>query len=292
MLPQFARFLFLALIACFMLSPLHTRLFAGDLGDVRESAKGSSSSDDNESNNKKKKKRRRSSHNHYDDCDDDSSFFSDLLGPPILFTVTAPWWGPAAMVGDDYSSVPEFPHYPYQDGVDGYLIFSPEELATYNGIGARFTAEYGNDFSGLERIGGRVQLDTQSRFGIDTEWNHWREEISGGTDELWTGDANLIFRFAQSEKIQFYTGLGLNWMGGGQSDVGFNFTYGFDWFPTDPFVIRSVLDAGTIGDADLYHSKTTIGLVYNYLELYTGYDILHIGDSNLQGLVAGFTLWW
>ena len=164
MLLHFARCLFLALIACFMLIPQHTCLFAGDLGDVREAAKGDSSGDDSESKHKKKKKRRRSSHYHDNDCDDESSFFAELLGPPILFTVSAPWWGPAAMVGDDYTSVPEFPHYPYQDGADGYLIFSPEELATYNGIGARFSAEYGNDLSGLERIGGRVQLDTPISF--------------------------------------------------------------------------------------------------------------------------------
>lgn len=280
---------FCALAVLILLNVHQSPASAGDLGNVCDAAKGDS--DSGESGHKKKRRRRSHDHDHCDN-DENSSFFAELLGPPILFTVSAPWWLPAAAVGDDYSMVPEFPHYPYEDGTDGFLVFNPEQDLVYQGLGGRLTTEYGNDFSGLQRIGGRLQLDTQSRWGLDTEWNHWWEDVSGGRDELWTGDANLIFRFAQSEKIQFYTGLGLNWMGGGSSDVGFNFTYGFDWFPTDPFVIRSVLDAGTIGDADLYHSKTTVGLVYHHLEVFTGYDILHIGDTNLQGLVAGFTLWW
>ncbi len=277
-------------------------LLAGDLNAARKSAKGSSSSsndDDEDDDRPKKRKRRKKQHHshHHDHYDDDHGSFSaflitDIFGPPILYAAASPWIAPAAILGDDYTTDADFPHYPYSDESDGYLVFGTDSDVVLNPYGVRYSSEYANDFSGLERIGGRLQLDSMSRFGFDTEWNHWREETPGGDDTLWTGDANLVFRFAQNEHAQFYTGLGMNWLGGGQSDVGFNFTYGFDWFPTEPFVIRSVLDMGTIGDADLYHNKTTIGLVYKHLELYTGYDILHIGDTNLQGMVGGVTIWW
>lgn len=288
---QMSRCALLALVVAMLLPEWPAALVAGDLDNVREAAEESTS---NQGGSNSSSRRRKSRHD--DHCDDDNSFtgwlIGEIFGPPILFALASPWWGPAAMLGDEYNADVEFPHYPYAEGSDGYLVIAPEDLASDDGFGARYSTEYGNDFSGLERIGGRLQLETQSRFGVDTEWNHWREAIPGGHDELWTGDANLVFRFAQSEKVQFYSGLGLNWLGGEQSDVGFNFTYGVDWFPTDPFVIRSVLDAGTLGNADLYHSKTTIGLVYKHLELYAGYDILHIGETNLQGVIGGFTIWW
>ncbi|MGE0374361.1 MAG: hypothetical protein AB7Q45_03010, partial [Planctomycetaceae bacterium] len=137
--------------------------------------------------------------------------------------MTSPWWVPAAMVGDEYTREASFPAAPYADAHDGYLAFGFDNDDWTRPLAIRYASEYGNDLSGLERVGGRLQLDTASRFGLDTEWNSWREEIPGGHDTLWTGDANLTFRFAQSEHAQFYTGLGVNWLDGGESDVGFNF---------------------------------------------------------------------
>lgn len=277
---------------------------ASDLDRVRKSASGTDSQnkeDEEEERSQKKRRKRRSRENRDrdrvtitfgDSDDDDDVSLNDLIGKGILFVAVSPWLLPPAMIGDQYSQDVELISFPYADNHDGYarrLNFDEQEFKT---LGVRLTSEYGNDFSGLERIGGRLQLDTSSRFGIDTEWNHWREDVSNGVDTLWTGDANLTFRFAQSPHAQFYTGLGMNWMGGGHEDVGFNFTYGFDWFPTEPIVIRSVFDAGTLGDSDLYHSKTTIGLVRQHVELYAGYDILHLGETNLQGMIAGVSLWW
>lgn len=280
--------LLLIIVTQFLVSSTATH--AGDLANVQKSVEGASSASEGQASSEKKTKEHRRLDGDYDDSDSTNIFFQ-VFGPPIFYTVTSPWWGPAAVVGDDYSLVPDFPAYPYEGDHEGYLIFSDEKI-TSQSMAARFTSEYANDFSGLQRYGGRIQLDTTSRFGLDTEWNHWREEVTDGTDTLWTGDANLIFRFAQSEHAQFYTGLGLNWLGGEQGDVGFNFTYGVDLFPIEPIIFRSVLDMGTLGDADLYHGKTTIGVSFRNFEVFTGYDILHIGDSNLHGLIAGLTLWF
>ena len=265
--------------------------YAGELGEIRSSVEGSDSSrSDEDEDPPRRKRRRRRSHHHHDD-DDSSDFFTELIGPPVFFAVSAPWWGPAAFVGDSYDRQAALPSYPYQNKHVGYLNFV-DDYPHEDPFGFRLTSEYGSNFSGLQRYGGRLQLESAGRFGFDTEWNHWREDLPVGTDTLWLGDANLTFRFAQSERAQFYTGLGMNWMASGGGEMGFNFTYGFDWFPTEPFVIRSVLDMGTLGDADLYHNKTTIGLNYRNLEIFTGYDIIHIGDSTLQGVVGGLVLWF
>ena len=278
---------------------LSSTVQAGDLNAVRKAAKGTKSTsknDDDDDRPKKRKRKRNQGYVYDDDVDEHDSFSSflitEIFGPPILFAITSPWTFPVAILEDDYTMDADFPGYPYSDQSDGYLVFGTDNDVALNPFGVRFTSEYANNFSGLERIGSRLQLDSMSRFGLDTEWNYWQEQVPGGDDRLWTGDVNLVFRFAQSEHAQFYTGLGMNWLGGGQTDVGFNFTYGFDWFPSEPLVVRSVLDMGTIGNADLYHNKTTIGFVYKHLELYTGYDILQIGDTNLQGMIGGLVLWW
>lgn len=229
-------------------------------------------------------------------CDPDDNFsgwlISEIFGPPILWTMTSPWWIPIAALDDQYSDEPQFSPYPYAADHRGYLILSPAALASDKWFGARLTSEYATNFSRLERVGGRLQLDTATRFGLDTEWNWWNEQTGTGSDQLWTGDANLVYRFAQSRRAQFFTGLGLNWISGNRGDVGFNFTYGFDLFPAEPLVLRNVIDVGTLGKAGLFHFKSTVGFNVKHVEIFTGYDSLRIGGTSLQGMIGGLSIWW
>ncbi len=99
----------------------------------------------------------------------------------------------------------------------------------------RLLMEYGTDFADLERVGGRLQLSTVKRIDFDTEWNSFLENTPSGQDQLWLGDFNAVFRFAQSEHVQFRSGIGFNWLHDDRAtDFGFNFTYGADFFPIDP----------------------------------------------------------
>lgn len=286
-----------AALAMAMLLPLllTPALSADDLDAIRDSVNGRKVPQDPDDKDHRKEKRGHRRRRR-DDCDDDRGYVSiileDVFGPPVFWTLAFPWWGPAAMVGDDYTTYAEFPHFPYAVEPDRYLNFDFDGEPMFKSYGGRFSAEYATDFSGVQRAGGRLQFETASRFGFDTEWNHWVEDVRGGRDSLWTGDANLTFRFAQSESAQFYTGLGVNWLGGDDRDAGINFTYGFDWFPVRPLVVRSVLDAGTLGDTGLIHNKTTIGIVHKHVEMFTGFDVLRIGGTNLQGVIAGFTIWY
>lgn len=279
----------LTLLACLAAS---ARACADDtLDDVRREVRESSSS------------RPRERHHHrrqYGYCDDDDgdndcdhNFFAEVFGPPVLFTLSAPWWGPHVMLQDDLSSWADFPSAPYADGLDGFLLINSAGPGPVKSWSSRLSLNFGHNFDDLSRIGSRLIVDTSRRLGFDTEWDQWIEQVPGGYDSLATGDFNAVFRFAQHEKIQFHSGVGLNWLTDShRSDFGFNFTYGVDLFPRAPWIVSSTIDLGTIGAATRFHSRTSVGVIFRGTEFFTGYDYQRIGQVDLQGLMAGVRFWF
>ena len=264
---------------------------AGELQSVREAVRKQSSAPAETEPKKNKKRRSRRSN-----CDDDAGFrlvLGDLIGKVLFVAVSSPWWVPHVAVDDDLSDWASFPSAPYDDGHDGYLVIDTLAPIEADGLAARIRTEYGTDFDDLSRIGTRLIVDTGSRFGIDTEWNQWFEETGGSRDTLATGDFNLVYRFAQHERIQFRSGLGFNWLAdSGEGDFGFNFTYGVDVFPIEPVILSGTLDVGSLGDAAFVHVRSTAGVNWGPAELFAGYDYQRIGPVNLHGLVAGLQLWF
>ena len=130
--------------------------------------------------------------------------------------------------------------------------------------------EYADDFDSLTRYGGRVLWESRNRFGLDTSLDYYREALANDShDDLWTGDANVVFRFAQSEYLMMRTGLGVNYMSADHgTDLGFNFTYGGDWFPMKPWIVSAEIDWGWLGDAGLFQGRATIGVNIQNVEVY------------------------
>jgi hypothetical protein len=197
-----------------------------------------------------------------------------------------------------------FARYPYADGYCGYQLLDLElAKSTYSvdtddverkNWAMRIVIDNGNDFNGVNRFGGQLKFDHVSRWGVVTNWNYFYERRSCGcVDETVIGDTNLTFRFAQNEIASFYTGLGFRTLADyKQTDFGFNFTYGADFFPVRPLVISGVFDAGTRGSAGVVHGRASIGAIWHGWELFAGYDFLRIGSSNLQGPMAGIRFWF
>jgi hypothetical protein len=224
--------------------------------------------------------------------DESSSGFSDLSGSLLFGIVTAPWSIPRAVLKDEGNDG-YFGAYPFSDDWDGFIVDQlppPEWTRRWAG---RWTSEYGDNFDGLSKTGGRLQLDSTSRFGIDMEWNRRREELFTGYDTLWTGDANLVYRFAQNKHAAFYTGVGVNWSADNQRGAaGFNFTYGADFFLKHNWVVSSTLDVGRLGHSSLFHGRATVGYLFNRFEVFTGYEHYKLGNVGLNGLVGGLRLWF
>ncbi len=225
------------------------------------------------------------------ECENADGSSSFTLGADVLLMgVTSPLWIPKAIVGDNDAEL-VLAEYPYKAGWDGYFVDQNPEPGWTKHWSGRFLAESGTDFDGLQKHGGRLRLDTASRFGLDTEWNYRREALSSGHDSLWNGDANLVYRFAQSPHGAFYTGLGVNWLSdrfGG--NAGFNFTYGADFYPATPWVLSGVIDWGTLGNATLFHGRATVGVMLKRVEVFTGYDYLKLDGASLSSVVAGLQI--
>lgn len=269
--------------------------------EVRRSDPEAASDDDDDDDN-----RRRGDHCHdsydghsaFDDVDDDCGL-TEALGLAAGWVITMPYWGPVKWTEDSYNKTGYFPAFPYQYDF-GYMLLNPEEAHGVPGPrrpfpwAVRARTDYGTNFSGLGWIGGNVLVETTPRVGIESDFRYYHEDLTGGgNDAAWLGDANLFFRFAQSEQVQMRSGIGINWLSDRQqSDVAFNFTYAGDYYPIKPWVISGEFDWGLLGDEQLLHARITTGLQHGGLEAYIGYDFLDIGRFQANSLVGGVRIWF
>jgi hypothetical protein len=158
----------------------------------------------------------------------------------------------------------------------------------------RADLEDGNDFKGLNRAAARFAFDTTSRFGVQSNWNWYRERLPCGcTDDTLLTDTNFTVRFAQSPQGYFYTGLGFRLLAD-QSTArgGFNWVYGLDFFPSRSWITSTSVDLGTLGGSFLVHWRGSVGVTWHGWELFGGYDYLRVNRVELQGPMLGLRVWF
>ncbi len=239
----------------------------------------------------------------YDDAAEEvlGNFLGAMFAPAIVASffaaagvATAPFWGPAQLVHDDYVYSGQFAAYPYADPIDGYLLIdSTPQPFTYP-WSLHVRTEYADDFDDMSIWSGNLLFEATNRLGIDTSADYRREALGRGThDHLWTGDFNLVFRFAQSQRLALRSGIGAAWLSDtDNTNIGFNFTYGGDWFPRRPWVVSSIIDLGRIGHATLFHGRATIGVNYRHWEIYSGFDYYGLGGAHSSSIVTGVGFWY
>jgi len=250
------------------------------------------------------------SHHHddyHDPYDGQSSFdedggLSELMMWAGGYIITSPYWAPITLLGDGYDKTGYFAGHPYQYDI-GYMMFNPEEAHGMIGprephwLSVRARTEYGTDFSGLNWIGANLLIEGSPRVGLECDFRNFQEELPGGGpaqfDSAWLGDANLFFRFVQTEMVQMRSGIGINFLSDRQqTDVGFNFTYAGDLYPVKPWVISGEFDLGLLGDETLWHVRLSTGVTWKGIEAFIGYDMVDIGSFHTDSLVTGIRLWF
>ncbi|MGE0606281.1 MAG: hypothetical protein AB7O62_04075 [Pirellulales bacterium] len=267
-----------AVLLLFGQKPCNAGLLDAVRGEVREEHSGSNAP-----------KKPRGSSSSYCDGSDDAS---DTIGWICLYTVASPFLVPRALLQDEGGEA-FFPRFPF-DGHRGHLAVESPERDHVKLWGLRLSGEYASNLSDVERLTGKALLSMPFRLGIDTQWNYLHEQLpTGRTDDLWTGDFNLVYRFAQADWAEFRAGAGLNWFADRMGDrYGFNFTYGWDLTCLRPFIWSTEFDIGSLGDALLFHGRTTIGVEYRHVELFVGYDYTSYESAHLHGLISGLRLWF
>jgi hypothetical protein len=222
----------------------------------------------------------------------------------FLLAVLAPWSLPHALLDPGLETDGRFLGYPFAEARSGLMVLdrpradgewhgfdNRKELAWYS---ARAGIEFGSDFDGLNRVGVRLFLDTDTRIGLKSDWDYYREHLPCGCrDELWFGDLTVTYRFVQNEHVLMHTGAGMRWMfDHGRERAGVNFLYSVDVFPVEPVHLFASLEGGTLGNASLWRARAGVGVNWTHAELFAGYDCLRIGSVSLQGPFVGLRLWF
>jgi hypothetical protein len=227
--------------------------------------------------------------------DTHSDGWGELFWPAVVVagtSATAPFWGPPLLIGDSHLVDGFFPRYPYKHR-GGYMWIGDPVPDVYV-VGVRARGDFGTNFGRFDWVGGNLLVESTARFGAETDFRLLQEHVPGRlTDSLTLGDANLFYRFAQSNQFQGRTGLGLNYLADStDTNFGFNFTYAADWYPVKPVVVSAEVDLGWLGHESLFHFRVTEGVNWKYGEAFVGYDYYDVGNFQVGGLVAGVRLWF
>jgi hypothetical protein len=233
---------------------------------------------------------------------DEDDIWGEFLGKLLYYTVISPFAMPYRMLDDDYYSPTRFLSYPYAFGWPGALQPNGSKKRDDQEIPTgwdrlwtfRATLEEGNDFHGMNRLSVACLLDTFTRFGLAGRIDVFRERLPADfQDRLAMGDVNVLFRFAQSERVQFRFGIGTRLLDDQKhTDAGVNLVYGVEYFPLDPITYRVQCEGGNLGHAGVFRVTTAWGAVWKRLEAQLGYDYLQIGNVKLQGPFIGLRLWF
>jgi len=270
----------------------------------------------------KKKKRKSHDHDHYHHHDDDDDGFGNIFVEFVFGIVAAPFrsrrpepdiqyefsnpafdsqphrlpptieqFGPAAESIDPLMS---FAHYPYADDLDGNMMYSDSSTARPQAGSKRLWFEYGSDFDDIDRWTGKFLVEGKQGFALDGGWNYYTERLAPAVqDNLHVGDVNLLFRLVETPKTQWRLGVGMNWFHSREmTDLGLNVTTKVDCYPINPIVFSGEVDYGGVGDAEMFHGGVSVGVIWNHVEIFSGYDYRKIGPVELEGPMFGVRLWW
>ncbi len=230
-----------------------------------------------------------------DETRDAETSFWLYVGEELVWpAVSSPIWVPMAVLEDEHDHVTRFLDYPYQEPGCGCLFAgsaAPSSWSLEQALWGRASVDFATPVDDVYRVGGTLFLSGANRFGLDAQAHWFEERLSDGTyDHMTLGDADIHYRFAESERGYFYIGLGFNWIEGeGQFDAGVNTTYGFDLFFARPFVSSTQIDLGTLGDTSLFRFRTTLGAAAGRFEPFIGYEYLDVGTTELNQLVSGIS---
>lgn len=167
-------------------------------------------------------------------------------------------------------------------------------LSAATGTSGRLRADYQTDFGGTDRIGVQALTKTWLGIGVDTEANYWQRPVPTlGIEPFWTGDLNVIYSVMPHPRFKLRSGAGAAWrIDDGNPHAGYNLTTGLDVYLLWRFMFTGEIDYGSIDDDKLFHYRAALGLTWQGLEFFSGYDNYRLGSEHLDGWVNGIQFWY
>jgi hypothetical protein len=245
----------------------------------------------------------------------------------LLYVIASPWLLPYVVVEagrpPGAAAHARFAEYPYADDSPGLLlegrpppsrallddyadpdseaaVVSPPAASAVEGVAARkcVAVELGLEEGigvdeGVVRSGFHAHVLFPFRLGLDTTWSLYREGHDASVDHLGLGREHLSFRFAESSRVHFQTGIGPQHLVDSKGWVhGFDVTWGFQAFPANPLVLAAEGSLGTLGSAFAPGLRGEIGLMLNRFEVSAGFEERWVGPVALGGPFVSATAWF
>ena len=226
-------------------------------------------------------------HDHGDDSTGEAELF--ILSTRIAtWVLSLPVTVPQVIFGDDYRPG-GFIKYPFARAHAGSMRMNPLPGDSVESSHLRIRLDYADNFLAQQKISTHFIFESRNRWGVDGSFDYLRESVAADQHEqLWVGDVNVIWRFAQMDKAQMRVGLGMNWQrAAAGTENGINFTYGGDFYLSEPQIISADLDWGRLGSAGLFRMRSTYGRQIGRAKVYVGHEYLSIGSFKKNFLITG-----
>ena len=233
---------------------------------------------------------RREEHHHHgrdepsdEECDADTCG-DDLGGLLAELILGAPFVGPALLIGDHYDHTYGLA-YPYEKS-RGYL--AP------NGKSWLVRAETSRIWSTHDTPAweGGLSLYTSRRFGLDTSYTRYSENVGDDLHSLAFLDVVPTFSFARTEKWDWQVGAGYESVQGSEHHDRLKLTYNVKYFFAHNF--RLDVDLGTSLASGNTVFEVSPGLAYhwNRFEIKAAYQRRSISDVVLEGPQVSLAVWF
>ncbi|MFT3925677.1 MAG: hypothetical protein QM778_24260 [Myxococcales bacterium] len=254
-----------------------------------------------------------SSGSSYDDDDDSSGGTDSPFGRAIAMMILFPWSAPHlglespplpgyAEPSVHNSCMSSYAAVPYQQG-RGLLRNACDEstLGEKRSV-LMVSGESGFMLQNVVPASFGVRLLLPKRFELSGRVDILKD-LARAADQAVMATAHLNYRFAQSQYVDFRTGVGPRLFKLDELRLGADLLYAFDVYGKRPIVFRAELHAGFMHrngsdkPAVFGQARATIGYMFDRVEVYAGYDHLKMADPYgpgmpLGGPIAGLRGWF
>jgi hypothetical protein len=223
-------------------------------------------------------------------CEPEDSFWFLM----VAYTLGAPWRIPRTHF--DHPALTRYAAYPFADGPGLLRAALDDPRYTARKVAIALDAESGYMLQGVVPSGLALRVLLPYRLELDARLSGLSDVTERPVAVGSAGTAHVTYRFAQGQRYDFRTGLGLRTFTLDSTHLGFDIVYGLDTYLGRRAVWRVELHAGSAGEAFVGQVRTTVGVMLARFEVYAGYD--HTGylsatsHAALGGPIAGLRAWF